>query len=411
MGERISNLERQTTDFEGKLSNLESADLYLQESCRMATERTSLVEKYSKYIEEKVKYLTTEKEKVALNENKRDVSSKIDEIDKRMLNLENLLPKVNEKGITEVSSRSISDSNTILRTIENTHLESKSHKDIIKSVQVQENSNATAELISKYTTILQKVEKIENQLEDQLKQIQQNSPKVSEDTKPSKIMIDKIKETERVNILKETLKELQSEKLESITQLELHSKEYCDAGLSLDVALLITEVENIKNVMHLTRLLSLPENNIKIFEFLEMLVEMNRSLNDMMETLLKTKTEVEKVVGKQEEQMKTIDHHSINFEQVFKSLEKADIQKICDQEVISQKIENIENVLEALREKLGEVEDMSIDNKSATTAKPDDFSVDGSLPDLKNKGVPNSRSGNSRWLGSLFNKQTGTICC
>ena len=29
---------------------------------------------------------------------------------------------------------------------------------------------------------------------------------------------------------------------------------------------------------------------------------------------------------------------------------------------------------------------MSIDNKSATTAKPDDFSVDGSLPDLKNKG-------------------------
>ena len=72
---------------------------------------------------------------------------------------------------------------------------------------------------------------------------------------------------------------------------------------------------------------------------------------------------------------------------------------------------------------------MSIVNKSASTAKADDFSIDGSLPDLKNKGnlkrragrngsvilmfsgVPNSRSGNSRWLGSLFNKQPGTICC
>ena len=72
---------------------------------------------------------------------------------------------------------------------------------------------------------------------------------------------------------------------------------------------------------------------------------------------------------------------------------------------------------------------MSTVNKSATTAKADDFSIDGSLPDLKNKGnlrkrvvrygiemlmfsgVPPSRSGNSRWLGSLFNKQPRTICC
>merc|ERR1719419_1826450 len=100
--ERISNLERQATDIEGKLSNLESADLYLQESCRMATERTSLVEKYSKYIEEKVKYLTTEKEKLALNEHQKDVSCKIDEIYKRLLNLENLFPKVNDKSIKEV---------------------------------------------------------------------------------------------------------------------------------------------------------------------------------------------------------------------------------------------------------------------------------------------------------------------
>merc|ERR1711915_644907 len=185
------------TEIEGKLSNLESADLYLQESCRMATERTSLVEKYSKYIEEKVKYLTTEKEKVPLIERHSDASSKIDDIDKRLLNLENLLPKDNEKSMKEVSSKSIIDSNTILRTIENTRLESNSHKEIVKSVQDQENSNATTELISKYTTILEKVEKMESQLEEQLKQIQQNSSKSSEETKPSKILKEKLEQSEK----------------------------------------------------------------------------------------------------------------------------------------------------------------------------------------------------------------------
>merc|ERR1711915_705064 len=185
------------TEIEGKLSNLESADLYLQESCRMATERTSLVEKYSKYIEEKVKYLTTEKEKVPLIERHNDASSKIDDIDKRLLNLENLLSKVNKKSIKEVSSKSIIDSNTILRTIENTRIESNSHKEIVRSVQDQDNSNATTELISKYTTILEKVEKMESQLEEQLKQIQQNSSKSSEETKPSKILKEKLEQSEK----------------------------------------------------------------------------------------------------------------------------------------------------------------------------------------------------------------------
>merc|ERR1711915_891778 len=134
---------------------------------------------------------------------------------------------------------------------------------------------------------------MESQLEEQLQQIQQNSSKASEETKPLKIMKDKFEQSERIKIFKETLKELRSEKLESITQLELHTKEFGDASLSLDVALLTTEVENIKNVMHFTKLLSLPENNVKIFEFLEMLVEMNKSLNDMMENLLNTKTKVE----------------------------------------------------------------------------------------------------------------------
>ena len=65
--ERIAKLERQGKEFEGKLSNLESADLYLQESHRMVTERTSLVEKYSKYVEEKVNYITKQKQAAILS--------------------------------------------------------------------------------------------------------------------------------------------------------------------------------------------------------------------------------------------------------------------------------------------------------------------------------------------------------
>ena len=57
--ERIFNLESQVSDIHGKLLNLESADLYLQEAHKVLTERTSLIEKYSKYIEEKVKLVST----------------------------------------------------------------------------------------------------------------------------------------------------------------------------------------------------------------------------------------------------------------------------------------------------------------------------------------------------------------
>merc|ERR1712123_527595 len=65
--ERIAKLERQGKEVEGKLYNLETADLYLQESHRMVTERTSLVEKYSKYVEEKVNYITKQKQEAVLS--------------------------------------------------------------------------------------------------------------------------------------------------------------------------------------------------------------------------------------------------------------------------------------------------------------------------------------------------------
>merc|ERR1711936_1001956 len=59
--ERICNMEKENSEFIRKLSDLESADLFLQESYRMMHERTALVEKYAQNIEEQVNLLTNEK--------------------------------------------------------------------------------------------------------------------------------------------------------------------------------------------------------------------------------------------------------------------------------------------------------------------------------------------------------------
>merc|ERR1711892_1534640 len=99
--ERIAKLERQGKEFEGKLSNLESADLYLRESHRMVTERTSLVEKYSKYVEEKVNYITKQKQEAVLSKPKGEQVNIVQEnLDKRIDDLqESVLDLQKERNI------------------------------------------------------------------------------------------------------------------------------------------------------------------------------------------------------------------------------------------------------------------------------------------------------------------------
>merc|ERR1712025_418549 len=109
--ERILNLETQVSEINGKLLNLEAADLYLQEAHKVLTERTSLIEKYSKYIEEKVKLVSSNPVSPTT---KIDTSScKYEEVDRRISCLEKV------KSNQNINENYIQRKNIITEEIKN----------------------------------------------------------------------------------------------------------------------------------------------------------------------------------------------------------------------------------------------------------------------------------------------------
>merc|ERR1711874_142542 len=229
--------------------------------------------------------------------------------------------------------------------------------------------------------------------------------------------LDKDNQKETLQIRKETLKEIKSEKLESSSYFEVHSRELVDKNLATDIILLKAEVGNIKNKLERYNIvkddpnfLTNCENHNNIFEFLEILVGMNKSLNEMMEDFVKSqtqvqlmKTEQEQFISKMKEEREALETHFDNDK---------DIIKIGEHEKISQKLDDMGNMLHTVRKNIEELQKIHNINKCAKKAQADDFSIDGSINGLKNKGLNSSKlGGNSKWLGNWFNKQPGTICC
>jgi len=431
--ERISNLEKQGAEFVRKLSNLESADLYLQESHRMVTERTSLVEKYSKYVEEKVNVLTQQRseERSSIHINDKGMNIIQEGLNERVRVLErsvlNIQKNINiHEDIIDIKDQNVS---RILTTIENTKVMNNTRKENNKHIHFfekndNENLSNYSELVEKYTTILNKVEKMESLLS----QKSHNSEMFSKEyLKNVAEHVNKDFQKETTKICKESFTELKSEKLETSTHSEFHTKEIVDENLVRDVNNLKEEVNKIKNQLflyyndqskssdkltnvenHVLELFRKPSVHNSIFEFLEMLVGMNKSLNNMMEEIVSSQTAVELVRSEQEQVWNRLGEQKQTIESQEEKFEK----KICEHEMIIQKLDNMENILDLMREKVNYLEEIRESNKSAKTATVEDFSIDGSTSELKDKGLPSSKpAGNSKWLGNWFAKQQGTICC
>ena len=156
--ERISNLETQLAEINGKLSNLESADLYLQEAHKVLTERTSLIEKYSKYIEEKVKLVSSSN--TVSNED--TVDHKYQELDDRVSLLEsrNSPRERFTENYINMSNMISEESNTMTKLSINV-LEGK-----IKDSKMN-NLSKYDELLDKYKRILGRIQNMESLLNEQ----------------------------------------------------------------------------------------------------------------------------------------------------------------------------------------------------------------------------------------------------
>ena len=241
--ERISNLESQVSEINGKLQNLESADLYLQEAHKVLTERTSLIEKYSRYIEEKVKLVTSTSPAP-------ETVEKLDDLDRRVDHLE----KHQHLHISNVNYKLRNDESSI-----------------------QRNDNITFEssnLQDKYLDIFNRVSAMEELLNKQANTLSEYSKMFSEKMSRSYESNErKLKETEITRIVSKKLSEIKKE------EYSRYSK--------------ITDLINLKPETILC------SSKCHIIEFIEILVGMNKSLNQIIEDFMASQIQIKSLKMKE----------------------------------------------------------------------------------------------------------------
>ena len=241
--ERISNLESQVSEINGKLQNLESADLYLQEAHKVLTERTSLIEKYSRYIEEKVKLVTSTSPAP-------ETVKKLDDLDRRLDHLE----KHQHLHISNVNYKLRNDESSI-----------------------QRNDNITFEssnLQDKYLDIFNRVSAMEELLNKQANTLSEYSKMFSEKMSRSYESNErKLKETEITRIVSKKLSEIKKE------EYSRYSK--------------ITDLISLKPETILC------SSKCHIIEFIEILVGMNKSLNQIIEDFMASQIQIKSLKMKE----------------------------------------------------------------------------------------------------------------
>ena len=277
--ERIFNLESQVSEINGKISNLENADLYLQEAHRVLTERTCLIEKYSNYIDEKVK-LASNQPRTAIIDNS---SERFEELLKRIINLEELNKHYNYESITN-----------------------KGTEDVISK---KKKADDKVNLYDNYNDILKRILKVEKLLGQQAQSISDYSELFSDKySRLLRLKTDKTKETEIKSIITEKWK---MEKEESS---------------------FTSRISDISN-------LNLENNKCgsecKIFDFIEILVGMNRSLNHMLDDYVASQLLLKSLKSQQRtlqdqmlDQKRYLDSHNVEISRLNEKVEIDHVREV-----------------------------------------------------------------------------------
>ena len=269
--ERISNLESQVVEINGKLQNLESADLYLQEAHKVLTERTSLIEKYSKYIEEKVKLVSAFPTELG--------SSRCEELERRVSSLENQIIRNRNHEKRQNSSQE-----TLL------HINEES----INLIREELPNNITY-LDEKYAVISNKILKIEEMLSQQAKAISDYSTLFSE--KYSKLLTMKENRNKETEITKLVTKKLS----------EIKKEEYSSYSRITDLTKIKPDTIRCSSKCH-------------VMEFIEILVGMNKSMNQLVEDFLATQIQIKS--------LKLLQKNSVEQMYEQKALYKSELQRL-----------------------------------------------------------------------------------
>ena len=284
--ERIFNLESQVSEINGKLSNLENADLYLQEAHRVLTERTSLIEKYSKYIEEKVKLASNQPQTTLIDNS----SVRFDEVLKRISDLEN--PKYSNQNENFTNKR------TVIAT------ENVTSKSMFSEKTVDSN------LSGNYNEILNRILKMEELLSQQAQSISDYSELFSDKYfRLLSLSTEKSKQTEIKKMITEKLSEIKREEFSVYSRIS-------------DITNLNLENNKCGSECH-------------IFEFIEILVGMNKSLNHMLDDFVASqlilnalKTQQKSLYDQMEDNKRLINSQNTEINKLSKKVESTHVHEV-----------------------------------------------------------------------------------
>jgi len=297
-----------------------------------------------------------------------------------------------------------------------------------------------SELVEKYKDVLGKVEKMESLLGKQAQSLSEYSDLFSEEY--FKLLAANNNQSCRIqtDVSKETFSEIKSQTFETSTHLEIHNKEVLDGNMTENLILIKAEVDNLKKQQelfwkandetsakltkvenYLLQLFGKSESRFSIFEFIDIVVGLNKSLNLMMEDFCNFKGQLYLIKDKQgdvlkklDEQKQLIEFHETNFGKVFRKIESTNVKEICDYELITQRANAIEDMISEIKQKTDVLENDRINKRSSKTPREVKFSDDtyGSFDNLESTGLTNSkRPGSHRLLGNWLGRQHGAICC
>ena len=300
--ERISNLESQVVEINGKLSNLESADLYLQEAHKVLSERTSLIEKYSKYVEEKVNLISSSS--VISNVETATASSNYQQLDQRISSLETLASSREKftENYHNISNLLCEESSSMtqlsINVLEEKIRDSKNH-----------NLSSYDELAEKYKLILNRITTMETLLSEQSQTISDHSRLFSDKYfKFSGISGDKARDARITKVISERISETRREERSFLS---------------------------LKDITRLYRDGPAGSTDCSIFDFIEILVTMNKSLNEMMEDFVLTQNQLKMLSSHQSNTLaemsqygKILRSHSDRLSNLYDKLELADIKEV-----------------------------------------------------------------------------------
>lgn len=325
---------QEDSNIDKRMRNMESNDLYLQGSQRMMLERLELGEQYSEYLEEKVNLIKYQKNLEPFN--KHDFVLKDESLDEKIKDLKTTVQDIKNNLEMHDQLFGIEDNLTVGEAVEMIQSDLEIQHENVDDVQMtarketgqiikisdgneNENSSFCNDLLNKFRIMFNRIENMENLLENQSRYFSEFS---------LKIPVEKQHIVQAKNITSNKIIPLE----ETLLGIEKRTEETDDKIINTQIAFIKEDILNIrKNLQlsckkdseicgrlanienHLFKLFGENKNHFSIYELIDLVVEINNSLGNLSTEFTSLKSQLEMLKSK----LEYVGHEGSKYKQIL----------------------------------------------------------------------------------------------